>query len=396
MKLQYKILQFYPVFWFYFPTIRLGTIPVRFEDLLCVLIFFSLASFSRIKIEKSYIYYVAMFSLMLMLILSSSIEYNDNLNLKGVIVGFSFIKYILWFVVARQTSVSDSNDSFSLVFFSVLKWCFLSQLIIIVFQKYDILGFASGPFFQFVVKFYSIPNIYSTSTDIESLISTHMNFSFRPAGTFGSSTVTGLSMYIAGSVLFLKYKNIAFKVFGYFAALICFSKIALVAAIFCDFILPMFLKFKLKNLLLATVISPFLVVGIYVSMDILGVLHNFYGAIDGTDRGVTHRLTVINYMFNMSVKEWLWGNLGTLPFGFFDSGTLLSIFRYGIVFYFLEYLIFYLLFKKITDEKLISMCFVFYILFADLTFGSVFNPVFSSAIFFLLLACATEGLRRKK
>ncbi|MBL4297083.1 hypothetical protein H8F06_17420 [Vibrio fluvialis] len=317
----------------------------------------------------------------------SSIHYNNILNLKGAIVGISFIKYLMWFIIVYQLSKYEYYKEYENVFINVLKFCFFFQLLILVFQKFDILGFASGPFFYFVVKFYSIPNIYSTSSDIESLISTHMNFLFRPAGTFGSSTVTGLSMYIVGSVLYMKSNRKIYKVLAYFSAMICFAKIALVTAIFCDFILPLVIKFKPKKFILSIAFLPILAIVFYYSMEFLGVLHNFEGAVDGTDRGVTHRLDVVNYMANMSFVELFIGNLGVLPFGFFDSGTLLSIFRYGIIFYSLEYLLLLLMFFKLSGDKIIAFSFAFYVLFADLTFGSVFNPIFSIVIFFMFLSC---------
>lgn len=336
MKLQYKILQFFPIFLFYFPTIRLGGIPLRFEDFLCLALFLNLIMISRIRINKDYLTFVLIYFTMVLCLIISSLLYIDVLNYKSLIVGLSYAKYLMWFLIVYRLNEYEHFERYKKVFFSVLKFCFLLQIMILIFQKFDVLGFASGTPFYFVVKFYSIPNIYATSTDLESLISIHMNFRFRPAGTFGSSTVTGLAMYIIGSLLYRHTGNTIYKLLAYFSALICFAKIAIVAAIFCDFLLPILFRFRLKSLVYSLVMLPFLMLVIYFSMDALGVMHNFQGAIGGTDRGVTHRLNVVNYMLGMSFFELFFGNLGVLPFGFFDSGTLLSIFRYGFIFYVLE------------------------------------------------------------
>lgn len=396
MKLQYKILAFFPFYLFYFPTVRLGGIPVRFEDLLCLILFVNIFFISKTKIIIDQIKYALMYLIMLACLLASSLYYSEFLNLKGLIVGFSYIKYIMWFFIVYNLKSITTDKDFWYYFFSALKLCFFLQIFILIFQKFDVLGFASGYAFYFVVKFYSIPNIYSTSSDLSSLISTHMNFLFRPAGTFGSSTVTGLAMYIIGSILHSSSGNRIYKFLAYFSALICFAKIAIVTAVFCDFILPHILRFRFRKLMLSILLLPILFAFFYVAMDLLGVLHNFQGAISGTDRGVTHRVNVVMYMLNMTTYEFLFGNLGILPFGFFDSGTLLSIFRYGIIFYILEYLILLMFILRLTNKKYLSYGFIFYIFFADLTFGSIFNPIFSSVIFLILMSSSYFSLKHER
>ncbi|MBT2948510.1 hypothetical protein PO25_11490 [Vibrio anguillarum] len=319
--------------------------------------------------------------------------YSDDINSKSFIVAISFIKYFVWLLVIMSSLDEINTKRFKTIFISSLSFCFFSQLAILIFQKFDILGFASGIPFNFVVKTYAIPNIYYTADDIDFLISTHMNFSFRPVGTFGSSTVTGLIMYTVGSLLFRFESKWIFKFFAYFSALICFSKIALLLAIVVDFIIPNIARFNIRRLVLTFVSMPIVGLGLYIGIDYLGVMHNLQGAIDGSDRGVTHRINVINYVFEMDFIEFFFGNLGKLPFEYFDSGTLLSIFRYGVVFYVLEYVALYFIFKCVSKSNLDSFVFILYIFFADLTFGSVFNPIFSSAIFFYILF---SGIKHKK
>ncbi|WP_221274533.1 hypothetical protein [Thaumasiovibrio subtropicus] len=358
MKIQYKLLQLFPLFLFYFPTLRVGGIPFRFEDLLCVTFFISALFFGTQGVKKKQASAWVAYWLMIAILTVSAIYYSSMLNIKSWIIGVSFAKYLLWYFVISKVSSSISRDGFRDGLVKVLKICFYLQFIILIFQKFNILGFASGVPFHFVVKFYSIPNIYATTTDIEALISTHMNFAFRPAGTFGSSTVTGISMYIVGSLISLYYGKVYYKLLGYLAAFICFSKIAIVAAIFCDFILPVIIKFRVRTFMISVASFPILLLAGYFLMDFLGVMHNLQGALDGTDRGVTHRLAVTEYMFDMHWFELFFGNLGPLPFGFFDSGTLLSIFRYGLLFYMLEYAVLYLMFFSFSKKKLYSVSLV--------------------------------------
>ncbi|EHU8077035.1 hypothetical protein KZN62_001994 [Vibrio cholerae] len=391
MKLIFLTL--YPILLFYAPSIRISGIPIRIEDFICILLFFTVFIAGNNIINKKVLNLFYIFILMFSILLISSIYYSDEINIKSFIVAISFIKYFIWLLVVISSLDEISTDRFKSAFVSSLSFCFFSQLAILIFQKFDILGFASGIPFNFVVKTYAIPNIYYTADDIDFLISTHMNFSFRPVGTFGSSTVTGLIMYTVGSLLFRFESKFLFKVLAYFSALICFSKIALLLAIVVDFIIPNIARFNIRRLVVTLASMPIVGLVLYIGIDYLGVMHNLQGAIDGSDRGVTHRINVINYVFEMDFIEFFLGNLGKLPFEYFDSGTLLSIFRYGVVFYILEYIVLYLIFKCISKSGLNSFVFILYIFFADLTFGSVFNPVFSSAIFFYILS---SGIKYKK
>jgi hypothetical protein len=399
IKSEHLLLCFFPLFTFYFPTVRLGSVPIRFEDIICIVLMFLVILNSKSTNNKVNIGIVFSFLIMLITLFFSTNYYNligVTINFKTLIVGLSYVKYVLFFFVVKHFFLIFEDLQLKSIFIKNLQIVFLTQILILILQKFDIADFASGAPFYFVVKFYSIPNIYATSTDLDTLISTHLNFKFRPAGTFGSSTITGVSMFVVGHILYLHTKNILWKILSYFAIVICFAKIAIVLALFIDFILPAFSgrKNAIRNILFLS--PPLLVVGYFI-IEMFGVMHNLIGALNGTDRGVTHRLDVVLYMLNMSGFEFFLGNMGDLPFDFFDSGVLLSIFRYGIVFFILEYFVLYKIFNSCLKNSKISQSFCFCILFADLTFGSILNPVFSSLIFLMLISTVIlkEDYKRK-
>jgi len=378
------ILVSFPLFTILFPTIRLATIPIRVEDVFIVFLFL----FSFLFIQKkapSNVKFLFMITLLLssILIITAFIELilQDNLNLKTLVYGMSFVKYIIF--IAIFAILRDDIKKFDRYFISIIKFLLYLQVFVITFQKFGLLGFSNGFMYDFIVRHYAIPSIYATSTDVQQVMSTHMNFAFRPAGIIGSSTITGMVMLLFSYFLYMKTSLIRFKLIGIYSILITFSKIALLAFIIIEFIIPLFAQKRGK---IKKFISLFIfILLVYFASSYLGTEGNLQNAIGGEDRGVWHRLFVVHYVFSQDIYHIFLGNYGpTLSFPF-DSGILLTIFRHGLIFLILEYIIIYFLLYNLSASRDKSFSFIFIIFLADLTFGSVFNPIFSGIIMAIFL-----------
>jgi hypothetical protein len=375
------IISLYAVFIFYMPTIRLGNIPIRLEDFLLLLIgalFFikKKSFFTRYKVPLYPSLFLLLFFWILYFSLISS-NFIDSLNFKTVIISFNYLKYVLLFFtvyfLARKVNIKFITK--------VLVFIFITQLLILIFQKFDMFGFGSGFFYNFIVNNYSVPNVYSTSAnDLEQLKSTHMNFSFRPVGTIGSATRVGMIMYILSFILYLNVKKPIFRLLGWVSLLMAFSKIAILFALIFEFIIMPFLHGKriifLKSILILLFILP---IGFYL-IEVLGLLNNLNSTLSGDNRGITHRIIVFSHLINQDIFNMFFGNYGKLPFDYFDSGIMLNIYRYGLIFYILQYILFYLLLVNATSNKINRIFILSAMLFADFTFGSILYPQFANLI----------------
>jgi hypothetical protein len=375
----------FPLITILMPTIRIGTIPVRFEDIFIINIVAVMLFYFNIKV-KDYIYTLFLLLLTLILIITSSLSIQlllyDYINLKTYIYGISFIKYVVFAIII----LSNSRHIIKLedIFVRIIKFLLYLQVFVITCQKFDLFGFSNGFFYDFIVRYYAIPSIYATSTDIQQVMSTHMNFAFRPAGIIGSSTITGMVLLVFSYFLYIKTSLTRFKLIGIYVIFVTFSKIAILAFIIIEFIFPFFLENR-KNISSKILFLLFFIFLGLIAYNYLGISHNLDGALNGTDRGIWHRLNVIYYVFSQDFVHIFLGNYGKTPSFPFDSGVLLTIFRHGIIFLILEYIILYFILLRLSGIHRIALIFITIIFLSEMTFGSVFNPIFSGIIFCIFL-----------
>ena len=384
MKLILSFFVSLPIVVFFIPTIRIANLPLRLEDIFLIISLLIIINSSLLSSKLINRAFYCTFVLLLIVILTSLIEWSssDDINFKSLIFGFTFIKYILWSVIvfSFKEKIIDKRD----LIIKVVIISFILQLMIAIFQKFNIFGFASGFPYHFVIKYYAIPNIYATSTDLQSLAATHMNFAFRPAGIVGSSTVTGMSLLILGLFIYKETGRYIFRLLTIFSLVLTFAKIAILSFIVIEIIYPLIRGDREKFKMIAfeaLAISP---VFFYLIIE-LGVYDNLIRLIDGSDRGVTHRSDVIEYVFNQDILYILFGNYSSLPFSAFDSGVLLTIFRHGLIYFVIQYVVILLLFLAFSRDFNNAFTSLLLIFFADLTFGSVYNPVFSNVILLLFV-----------
>ncbi|MFQ2862038.1 hypothetical protein ACK3YD_11080 [Aeromonas caviae] len=385
----------FPIFIIFVPTIRIGSIPLRVEDIILIFLLSCVGFYNKGETNKIYSAKISFifFALMILVVSSALFEwlFSTDTNFKTLFFGLSFIKYYLWFIVVTTLFSHLKVESKIL---GVIKFCFYIQLFVIFCQKFDLLGFGSGFFYNLVIKYYAIPNIYATTTDLEQLTSTHMNFSFRPAGIIGSSTVTGMCLLLLGLYIYNKTGNYIYRLLTILSLVLSFAKIAIVCFLILEIVIPLFRADlgKVKVAIFEMIfISP---VALYAVMN-LGVMDNLERTLDGSDRGVTHRGDVFELVFNQDLSGLLWGNYNSLPFSAFDSGILLTIYRHGAVYLLFEYVAIFLIFSSISRDRFYSFYFLIVFIFSDMTFGSVFNPVFSNLIvLFMLLSLYGFNLKR--
>ena len=363
------------LFVFFIPTIRVGAIPIRVEDFLIFMVFFYLVlhgyTISKYQLHKisSFIFIVIFIVLVALIVLING----EDLQYKNLVIAMNYIKYILGFILISSFTVTPSSSAIL-----VAKITLLIQFFIIFFQKFDILGFASGLPYYIIVNIFAVNNVYSSSANnISELISTHMNFSFRPVGTIGSATREGFLCYLLAFTIFQLTSSHFYRYVGWFILLFTFSKIGIIFAFFYE---VLFLSLFRKNILrFIAILLAFAIASplIYLLFVELGVINNLLSTIAGENRGVTHRLIVLDAVFSQSFLNLLFGNYGSLPFAYFDSGLMLNIYRFGLVIYILQYFCLWLVCRKLLNKGTLYF-FIFAFLFADLTFGSFHYNQFSS------------------
>jgi dolichol kinase len=85
IKSEHLLLCFFPLFTFYFPTVRLGSVPIRFEDIICIVLMFLVILNSKSTNNKVNIGIVFSFLIMLITLFFSTNYY----NLIGVTINFN-------------------------------------------------------------------------------------------------------------------------------------------------------------------------------------------------------------------------------------------------------------------------------------------------------------------
>ncbi len=268
------------------------------------------------------------------------------------------------------------------VLFHVVFLGIYGQLIIAILQKFGLPGFASGIFYDLAVR-NAMANVYY-GDDVSHTIATHLNVTFRPIGFIGSPTI--LSTFL---VVFLKLSDsskpsIKKRSMLYGSLLLCFSKITIIGYIISNYLLLPFQSLNQKKIIKSVASLIIASTAFIVFLNMNERMHEYFSIfINGEDYGVTHRVSVIEFMSDLSLREIIFGVGGNTSF-IFDSGFLLTIFRFGIIYLVLVYVVYYRILKIFHFENLHVFLFVMLIV-TDLTIGSFHNQMFFYLICFSVI-----------
>ncbi|TCZ24272.1 hypothetical protein [Pantoea agglomerans] len=359
----------------YTPSIRISGIPILLSDLI-LLITFTISLWKVAcgeTIDRRFFLLLVPVFLGLMLVLARSIyglfEFKDiaipTIHLKMFMAFVSFT--VLWRHINKK-----------ILLYIVLLGIF-GQLIIAILQKSGVPGFASGIFYDLAVR-NAMANVYY-GDDVSHTLATHLNVTFRPIGFIGSPTI--LSTYL---VVFLKLNDslkpsIKIRSMLYGSLLLCFSKITIIGYVIYNYFLLPIQSLNQKKIIMSSISFIIATLAFMVFLNMNERMYDYFLIfIKGEDYGVTHRVSVIEFMSDLSLREIIFGVGGNTSF-IFDSGFLITIFRFGIIYLVLVYAIYYRILKIFHFENLHVFVFVMLIV-TDLTIGTFHNQMFFYLISF--------------
>nr|AXY99843.1 wzy [Proteus vulgaris] len=304
--------------------------------------------------------------------------FNESIYLKDILLPFIQIKMLLFlFSSLILWKYLKKESLFKFIIISVI-----IQLIIATLQKLNIPLFSNGLFYNYAV-YNAMSNVYYGG-NIDHIINTHLKVTFRPIGFIGSPTILATYFLVIFSLWnIMNFSKKKVILIGY-SLLLCFSKITILSYIIYNFIVNLLKTKSIKKILIiitSGVSSLLLFILFLITND--RIYNYFIKSIDGSDYGVTHRKSVLDYISNLNIESILFGIGGEPPF-IFDSGTLLTIFRFGIVYLLLIYYSYYILLKIFSVKNSHLYLFLIY-LFADMTIGVFHNQMFFYLISFSIL-----------
>ena len=362
----------------YMPVIRFSGMPFLISDLILVMVFlFSLFKLTQRKEMQTLDFLLTMpFIYGFMLILIRSIY--GAFELKDLVIPVIHLKMFL-FVFSSFTLWGNINKR---ILFNVVYYSILIQLCVATLQKLGIPGFASGFFYNIAVS-NAMSNVYYGG-DIAHIISTHLNVTFRPIGFIGSPTILATYFVIIFHLFDLFFPNVKVKSFIYYSLLLCFSKITLIGFFISNNIVLPLINYNFKKIFLS-LISSIVVISIFIIFISYNTRMNDYFMlfVNGDDYGVTHRISVIDFMSELNITQLLFGVGGSTNF-IFDSGFLLTIYRFGIIYLSIVYVIYYMILKTFSYKQSHVFLLIMFIL-TDLTIGSFHNQMFFYLIAFSIL-----------
>lgn len=319
--------------------------------------------------------YPIIFSLMIMLYRAL---FNENIYFKDILLPFIQIKMVLFLFSSLVLWKHLRKESlFKFIIISIIV-----QLIIATLQKINIPLFSSGFFYNYAV-YNAMSNVYYGG-NIDHIINTHLKVTFRPIGFIGSPTI--LATYFL--VIFSLWNIMSFSkkkviLIGY-SLLLCFSKITILSYIIYNFLVNLLKTKSIKKILIIVISGIVSLLSFILFLMINDRIYNYFiRSIDGSDYGVTHRKSVLDYISNLNIESILFGIGGEPPF-IFDSGTLLTIFRFGVVYLLLIYYAYYMILKIFSVKNSHLYLFLIYVL-ADMTIGVFHNQMFFYLISFSIL-----------
>ncbi len=366
----------------FLPTIRILGMPILIPDILIIFtLFLSIIELikNRTTVNRRIFILICpiLFSFMIVLF---RVLINENIFLKDILLPliqikmllFLFSSLILWKYLNRE------------ILFKFIIISIIIQLIIATLQKLNIPLFSNGLLYNYAV-YNAMNNVYYGG-NIDHIINTHLKVTFRPIGFIGSPTILATYFLVILSLWnIIKFSKKKIILIGY-SLLLCFSKITILSYIIYNFIVNL-LKTKSIKKILIIIMSGITSLFFFILFLIINdrIYNYFIRSIDGSDYGVTHRKSVLDYISNLNIESILFGIGGEPPF-IFDSGTLLTIFRFGIVYLLLIYYSYYFILKTFSVKNSHLYLFLIYVL-ADMTIGVFHNQMFFYLISFSILYC---------
>jgi len=362
----------------YMPVIRFSGMPFLLSDLILGVVFlFSLFKLTKHKgIQMFPFLLMAPFLFGFMLILIRSIY--GSFELKDLVIPVIHLKMFL-FVFSSFTLWTSINKK---VVFKVVYYSILVQLCVATLQKFGVPGFATGFFYNIAVN-NAMSNVYYGG-DVAHIISTHLNVTFRPIGFIGSPTILATYFVIIFHLFDLFSPSIRFKSLVYYSLLLCFSKITLIGFFVSNNIVLPIINYNFKKIFIS-LMSSFIIIATFLIFISYNERMNDYFMlfINGDDYGVTHRISVIDFMSGLNITQIFFGVGGSTSF-IFDSGFLLTIYRFGIVYLLIVYMTYFMVLKKFAYNRSHIFLLIMFIL-TDLTIGSFHNQMFFYLIAFSIL-----------
>lgn len=364
----------------FLPTIRILGMPILIPDILmCFIFFLSIIELikNRTFVNKKIfiLIYPILFSLIVILYRAL---FNESIYLKDILLPLIQIKMLLFlFSSLILWKYLKKESLFKFIIISVIV-----QLIVATLQKLNIPLFSNGLFYNYAV-YNAMSNVYYGG-NINHIINTHLKVTFRPIGFIGSPTILATYFLVIFSLWnIMNFSKKKVILIGY-SLLLCFSKITILSYIIYNFIVNLLKTKSIKKILMiitSGIISLLLFLLFLITND--RIYNYFIKSINGSDYGVTHRKSVLDYISNLNIESILFGIGGEPPF-IFDSGTLLTIFRFGIIYLLLIYYSYYILLKIFSVKNSHLYLFLIY-LFADMTIGVFHNQMFFYLISFSIL-----------
>ncbi|WP_147295615.1 hypothetical protein [Buttiauxella agrestis] len=243
-------------------------------------------------------------------------------------------------------------------------------------------GFATGFFYNIAVN-NAMSNVYYGG-DVAHIISTHLNVTFRPIGFIGSPTILATYFVIIFHLFDLCSPGVRFKSLVYYSLLLCFSKITLIGFFVSNNIVLPIINYNFKKIFISLMSSFIIIAAFLIFISYNERMNDYFMLfINGDDYGVTHRISVIDFMSGLNITQIFFGVGGSTSF-IFDSGFLLTIYRFGIVYLLIVYMTYFMVLKKFSYNKSHVFLLIMFIL-TDLTIGSFHNQMFFYLIAFSIL-----------
>lgn len=362
----------------YVPVIRFAGMPFLSSDLILLMVFlFSLFKLTQNKeMEKISFLLIIPFFYGFMLVLIRSVY--GKFELKDLIIPVMHLKMFL-FVFASFVLWSNINKKF---LFKMVYYSVIIQLVVATLQKLGIPGFANGIFYNIAVN-NAMSNVYYGG-DVAHIIATHLNVTFRPIGFIGSPTILATYFVIIFHLFDLFLPRAKLKALIYYSLLLCFSKITLIGFFISNNIVLPLMNYNFKKIFISLISSVVVILVFFIFISYNDRMYNYFMLfVNGDDYGVTHRISVIDFMSRLNLTQLLFGVGGSTDF-IFDSGFLLTIFRFGFVYLSLVYVTYYICLEKLSHNKSHIFLMIMYIL-TDLTIGSFHNQMFFYLIAFSIL-----------
>ncbi|SUW61770.1 Uncharacterised protein [Buttiauxella agrestis] len=362
----------------YMPVIRFSGMPFLLSDLILGVVFlfslFKLTQHKEIQIPPFLLMTPFLFGFMLILIRSIY----GSFELKDLIIPIIHLKMFL-FVFSSFTLWTSINKK---VVFKVVYYSILVQLCVATLQKLGMQGFATGFFYNIAVN-NAMSNVYYGG-DVAHIISTHLNVTFRPIGFIGSPTILATYFVIIFHLFDLCSPGVRFKSLVYYSLLLCFSKITLIGFFVSNNIVLPIINYNFKKIFISLMSSFIIIAAFLIFISYNERMNDYFMLfINGDDYGVTHRISVIDFMSGLNITQIFFGVGGSTSF-IFDSGFLLTIYRFGIVYLLIVYMTYFMVLKKFSYNKSHVFLLIMFIL-TDLTIGSFHNQMFFYLIAFSIL-----------